>query len=113
MGFNIKAFLLSAFVLPGLGQLYKGDRLKGIILILLVNLFLLMALFLVLRGISPLIASSYLSAPPETARLVEQIQAHSPAARWLLGAFIGLWAYAGIDAALSRTTSSSSPSTGE
>lgn len=113
MGFNIKAFLLSAFVLPGLGQLYKGDRLKGIILILLVNLFLLIALFLVLRGIGPLIASSYLSTPPETARLVEQIQAQSPAARWLLGAFVALWAYAGFDAAVSRPKSSSPSSSGE
>lgn len=113
MSFHIKAFLLSAFVLPGLGQLYKGDRLKGIVLIILVNIFLLTSLFLVLQGIGPLIASSYLSTPPETARLVEQLQGQSPAARWLLGAFVAVWIYAAVDAALSTAHSSSTTSTGK
>ena len=106
MKLNIKALLLSAFVLPGLGQLYKGERLKGAILIILVNLFLLMALFLVLRGLGPLIASTYLPAPGDTAKLIDQLQANNPAARWLLGAFTVLWAYGSVDAAASRTSTS-------
>jgi len=40
----LKAFLLSALVFPGLGQLYKQDRGKGIILVLLANLLLAMVL---------------------------------------------------------------------
>ena len=110
MKFNIKALLLSAFVLPGLGQLYKGERLKGAILIILVNLFLLMALFLVLQGLGPLIASSYLPTSVDTAKLVEQLQTKNPVARWLLGAFTLLWAYGSVDAAISRTPSSAATS---
>lgn len=101
MKLHIKAFLLSTFILPGLGQLYKGERAKGAILIVLVNLFLLTALFLVLQGLGPLIASSYLSSPPETARMAEQLQVQSPAARYLLGGFIALWIYGSVDAAVS------------
>ena len=46
----ITAFLLSAFVFPGLCQLYKQDRAKGVLLILLANLLLgiLFIAFLVL-----------------------------------------------------------------
>jgi hypothetical protein len=40
MSLAIKAFLLSALVFPGLGQLYKHDRRKGVIIILLANLLL-------------------------------------------------------------------------
>jgi len=37
---GIKAFLLSAFVFPGLGQLYNQDRKKGVVLVLGTNLLL-------------------------------------------------------------------------
>ena len=37
---GIKAFLLSAFVFPGLGQLYNQDRRKGVALVLGTNLLL-------------------------------------------------------------------------
>ena len=37
---GIKAFLLSAFVFPGLGQLYNQDRKKGVALVLGTNLLL-------------------------------------------------------------------------
>ena len=37
---GIKAFLLSAFVFPGLGQLYNQDRKKGVFLVLGTNLLL-------------------------------------------------------------------------
>jgi len=37
---GIKAFLLSAFVFPGLGQLYNQDRRKGVFLVLGTNLLL-------------------------------------------------------------------------
>ncbi len=37
---GIKAFLLSAFVFPGLGQLYNQDRRKGVVLVLGANLLL-------------------------------------------------------------------------
>ena len=37
---GIKAFLLSAFVFPGVGQLYNQDRGKGVFLVLGANLLL-------------------------------------------------------------------------
>jgi hypothetical protein len=37
---GIKAFLLSAFVFPGVGQLYNQDRRKGVLLLLGANLLL-------------------------------------------------------------------------
>ena len=37
---GLKAFLLSAFVFPGLGQLYNQDRRKGVALVLGTNLLL-------------------------------------------------------------------------
>lgn len=43
---GIKAFLLSALVFPGLGQLYKQDRAKGVVLLFLANLLLALLLLL-------------------------------------------------------------------
>jgi O-antigen/teichoic acid export membrane protein len=37
---GIKAFLLSAFVFPGLGQLYNQDRRKGVMLVLGANVLI-------------------------------------------------------------------------
>ena len=54
---KISALLLSALVLPGLGQLYLGRKTAGVILLALINLILLLGLFVLLRGLSPLIAS--------------------------------------------------------
>lgn len=102
MKVNFKAALLSAFVLPGLGQLYKGNRLKGSILVVLVNIFLLLALFLVLQGIGPLIVAAKLSGTVDPARIAGQLQLRTPFAKWLLAAFSGLWLYAVIDAAAGK-----------
>ena len=54
---GIKAFLLSAFVFPGLGQLYNQDRRKGVFLVLGANLAL--ALLLVMGMV--LFSQEYLS----------------------------------------------------
>ena len=54
---KLTALLLSALVLPGLGQLYLGRKIAGGIILVLVNLVLLLALFVLLRGLSPVIAS--------------------------------------------------------
>lgn len=57
MNKKLTALLLSALVLPGLGQLYLGRKMVGGIILVLVNLLLILALFVLLRGLSPLIAS--------------------------------------------------------
>lgn len=94
---NIKAALLSAFVLPGLGQLLKGDKIKGGILICLVNLFLLAAFFLVLQTVGHLMASK-ISGAQDPSVILEFLKSRSPAARWLLAGFFGIWIYAVVDA---------------
>ncbi len=98
MRLHIKAALLSAFVLPGLGQLYKGNRGKGVILIILVNIFLLAGLFFVMQGMGAFILSAKVSGAADAVKLLDTLQRNSPAARWLLAAFFSLWAYAVADA---------------
>jgi len=102
MKIHVKAALLSAFVLPGLGQLYKGDRVKGVIIIVLVNIFLLLALVLVLREMAPLILAAKMSGEIDAGKVLKHLQAAGPTARLLLAAFCGLWLYGLIDAALRK-----------
>ena len=102
MKIHLKAALLSAFVLPGLGQLYKGEKVKGVIIIVLVNIFLLLALILVLREMAPLILSAKMSGEYDAGKVLEQMQTAGPAAKLLLAAFSGLWLYGLIDAALGK-----------
>ncbi|HTG82507.1 MAG TPA: hypothetical protein VL949_11220 [Geobacteraceae bacterium] len=99
---NIKAALLSAFVLPGLGQVYKGARIKGGIMIALVNIFLLAALFLVMQGMGELLVTAKLSGMAAAERVVEGLKEKGPTGRILLAAFFALWAY-GVADALFRT----------
>ena len=98
MHVNLKALLLSAFVVPGLGQLYKGEKIKGAIIICLVNIFLLAALFMVLQGAGQLIASKAVDAS-DTSTMLQLLKSKSPAARWLLAAFFGIWIFGVVDAA--------------
>ena len=100
-----KAALLSAFVLPGLGQIVKGDRVKGGILIALVNAFLLAGLFMVLRGIGPLLLAARIKGADSAASAVSQLQQQAPGARWLLAGFLLLWVYGVVDAACAAPSS--------
>lgn len=102
MRFHVKAALLSAFVLPGLGQLYKRDKVKGGVLIVLVNVFLLAALFVVMRGMGQLLLTARFSGVADTVQILDDLKHNSPAARWLLTVFSALWAYGVIDALLAR-----------
>lgn len=102
MKINIKAALLSAFVLPGLGQLHKGEKVKGCVIIALVNVFLLAALFLIMQGLGPIILSAKLTGSLDTAKALEHIQKTSPGAKWLLTAFFWIWLYSLIDAAADK-----------
>jgi len=105
---TLKAFLLSALVFPGLGQLYKQDRRKGIILILLGNLLLALVLLTAVMALS----QEYMTTVYPEAITTEKLRV------MLLGVvsrplfyipaciFLVLWGFAAADAALSRVSPS-------
>ncbi|RNC72255.1 MAG: hypothetical protein ED859_02660 [Desulfuromonadales bacterium] len=102
MKLNVKAALLSAFVLPGLGQVVRGERVKGGILLVLSNLFVLAALFLVLKGMGPVLVEAKLNGTVDAINLSQKLAAGAPAAKTLLACFAALWCYAVIDALFGR-----------
>jgi TM2 domain-containing membrane protein YozV len=102
----LKAFLLSAFVFPGLGQLYKQDRQKGIILLLLGNLLLASVL---LAGVMVLSQEYMTSVYPESLNAknlrVLLVQVLSRPLFYIPASiFLALWGFAAADAALSSTS---------
>ena len=91
------ALALSAFVLPGLGQLYLGRRIKGALLILVVNLLLLAAVFLVMKLAAPLLGA-HLSGTPGTAGMIlAQVQPQAVWVKGMLAVFLGIWGYGVVD----------------
>jgi hypothetical protein len=101
MRLAVKAFLLSAFVFPGLGQLYKQDRKKGILLLVSANLLLAL---LLLAGVMVLSQEYMTSVYPQALNgenlrvLLKQIISrplfYLPAA-----IFLAIWGFAAVDAA--------------
>ena len=99
MNKKLTALLLSALVLPGLGQLYLGRKMVGGILIVLVNLVLILALFVLLRGLSPVIASQIAGGaisitPTEVTNALEGSTGFGKA---VLAAFFIVWTFSVID----------------
>ena len=102
----LKAFLLSALVFPGLGQLYKQDRRKGIVLILLGNLLLASVL---LVGVMALSQEYMTSVYPEAITAAKlRVLLLGVLSRPLFyipaGIFLALWGFAAADAALNAST---------
>ena len=97
---RLKYVALSAFVLPGLGQLCRGQRIKGGVMIMLDNFFILAALFIALRSAGKLLAAGGGSVAAD--KVLAAIQTDAPYAQWVLGAFLVLWIYGVVDAALDK-----------
>ncbi len=99
MNKKMTALLLSALVLPGLGQLYLGRKMAGGIIIVLVNLVLLLALFVLLRGLSPVIASQIaggaISITPS--EVMTALEGSTGFGKAVLALFFLLWAFSVID----------------
>ena len=98
MKLYVKAALLSAFVLPGLGQIYKGAKVKGGIMIGLVNVFLLAAFFLVVKGMGALLVTARLSGLAAAESVIAGFRDKVPAVKLLSVGFFFLWAYGVVDA---------------
>lgn len=91
------ALALSAFVLPGLGQLYLGRKIKGGILLVAVNLLLLASFFLLLKLSAPLIDAQLSGTPLTSTLILAQIQPDTYWGKLLLAAFLGIWGYGVLD----------------
>jgi hypothetical protein len=99
MNKKLAALLLSALVLPGLGQLYLGRKMAGGIILVLVNLVLILALFVLLRGLSPVIASHIaggaISISPS--EVMTALEGESGFGKAVLAAFFLVWTYSVVD----------------
>jgi hypothetical protein len=98
MRLHFKAALLSAFVLPGLGQVIKQEKVKGIILIVLTNIFILVAMVVVIQGMKQVVAGMQVTGAGALPQARGMLQLQSPAGRWLLSSFVALWVYSVADA---------------
>jgi len=99
MNKKLTAVLLSALVLPGLGQLYLGRKMVGGIILVLVNLVLLLALFVLLRGLSPVIAAQIGGAAVgiTQAEVLKALEGASGFGKGVLAAFGVLWLVSVVD----------------
>ncbi len=95
---TVIALLLSAFVLPGLGQLYLGRKVKGVAMLLITNLLMLLALFVLLKGLGPVIAAKLASgaiiSPDEVLASLHGVSGFGQA---LLAGFVLVWGYSVVD----------------
>lgn len=99
MNKKLTALLLTALVLPGLGQLYLGRKAVGGIILVIVNLILLLALFVLLKGLSPVIASQIAAgavtiSPAEVTKALDSASGFGKA---ILAAFFLVWAFSVVD----------------
>lgn len=99
MNKKMTALLLSGLVLPGLGQLYLGRKVIGGLLIVLINLVLILALFVLLRGLSPLIAAKIaggaITITP--AEVLNSMDGASTLAKAVLASFFLVWTFSIVD----------------
>lgn len=93
----LTALLLSGLILPGLGQLYLGRRIKGVALIMVTNLLLLIGLFFMMKIASPVIGAHLTGTPLTPGLILEKIQPFALWAKLLLAAFLGLWGFGLVD----------------
>ncbi len=98
---KIAAFLLSALVFPGMGQLYNRDRRKGVALVLAANMLLglvfLTGLILFSREYTLVFFPRALTVDMVKMLLIDTL---NHPLFWLpFGLLIALWGYAAVDAA--------------
>jgi hypothetical protein len=98
---KITAFLLSALVFPGLGQLYNQERRKGIIIVLAANglfgLVFLTSLILISREYTLVFYPRPITMEMSQMLLLDTLR-HP--LFWLpCGLLLALWGYAAVDAA--------------
>jgi TM2 domain-containing membrane protein YozV len=93
----IKAILLTAFVLPGLGQISLGHKVRGILLIMVTTLLTLPALFLLMKGVSVIMAFKMSGAEIGVEELQTALGAYAWPAKIVIGSFIFIWVFSVVD----------------
>jgi TM2 domain-containing membrane protein YozV len=93
----IKAVLLTAFVLPGLGQISLGHKVRGIILIMITTLLTLPALFLLMKGVAVIMAFKMTGAQLGLGELQSALGAYALPAKIVIGSFISIWVFSIVD----------------
>jgi hypothetical protein len=99
---KVIAFLLSALVFPGMGQLYNRDRRKGIILVLAANALLGLAFITAVILVCREYAAVFFPRPL-TKEMVQMLLTDNlthPIFLIVFGLLLALWGYAAVDAAL-------------
>lgn len=106
MNRKVKALLLSALVLPGLGQLYLGRKVIGALIIVFVNFLIIIGLFVLLRGLSPVIAAQIaggaISITPS--EVLTSLDSSAGFGKFVLIAFCAVWLFSVGDILKSNTT---------
>jgi len=95
---NVKAMLLSALVLPGVGQIYRGRAVKGGILIALVSIVLLIFVVLAALAVQEILQVVRVSGAFDTGAVAEILRARLPSFLLLGGILLCLWLYGVVDA---------------
>ena len=103
------ALLLTALVLPGLGQIFLGSRKKGAVLLVLTNLFLLAAIFLILPGVGKLLVTAKVGQSAGASLIAAWLSEHGAMGKGLLTGFLAIWGYACVDILISPRQDSNSP----
>ena len=91
------ALLLSALVVPGLGQLYLGRKVIGIAIIMLINLLLLLAMFVLMKGLSPVIAAQAVSGSISAREVYAALYGVAGFGKALLAGFALVWIFSIVD----------------
>jgi TM2 domain-containing membrane protein YozV len=95
---NVKAALLSAIVLPGVGQIYRGRLVKGGILVALVTVVLLVFAILAVLAMQDVLQVTRVSGTVDAVAIAERLRGRLPAAMVLGGIFLCIWLYGVADA---------------
>ncbi|MEI8356711.1 MAG: hypothetical protein WCG31_11590 [Deltaproteobacteria bacterium] len=102
------AAILSAFVFPGLGQLYLGSKLKGGILLILVNILILTMSGLLLLGLYRIPLPPAIPDYATAERIARQLISETPSITWSFAFLFSVWLYGVVDALLCTLNDNSS-----
>ena len=96
---KMTALFLSALVLPGLGQLYLGRKVAAGIMIVLINVILLLTIIVLMKALSPIIASKIATGTVgiSLSDVTKALDGISGFGKGLTGAFFLVWAYSVVD----------------